>query len=145
MAMCSSRARPARRIRRREGFLLIEAVIALAILGLAVLAALSATTSQVRTADKANVLLVAESLAQDRMAGVQMLGYEDLAALPDSLRAGTFPFPFDDYAWQAEALPVDGEYDLFQVNLLVTGRGEVLPLETLVHRPRPALIVAGDS
>lgn len=127
------------------GFLLIEAVVGLAILGLAVLAALSASTSQVRTADKASVLLVAESLAQDRMASVQMLGYDQLAALPDSLRGGTFPYPFDQYAWQTEAVPLEDEYDLFQLNVVVTGRGEVLPLETLVHRPRPAIVVQGES
>lgn len=128
----------------RGGFLLLEAVVALAIIGLAAIATLAATAAQVRTADKAAVLLVAEGLAEDRLTSFELLGYEDLGSPPDSLLSGVFPAPFDQFAWRAGVHPTAGEYDLFQVDVVVEGRGEALPLRTLIHRPQP-LIATGDG
>jgi type II secretory pathway pseudopilin PulG len=123
----------------RSGFLLLEALIGLAIIGLVAIALLAATASQIRTSDKAAVLLVAGALAQDRLVSIQLLDQEALQDPPDSLLAGTFPAPFDEFTWNAEVVEAEGEYDLFAVRLEVQGRGEVFPLETLLHRP-PILV-----
>jgi type II secretory pathway pseudopilin PulG len=131
--------------RGREGFLLLEALIGLAIMGLVAIALLAATSAQVRTADKASVLLVASALAQDRMASVHLLDHEGLVNPPDSLLAGTFAPPFEDFTWTAEVAESDGEYDLFAVRVEVRGHGEAFPTETLLHRPAPVLAVAGDQ
>ena len=119
----------------RGGFLLLEALIGLAIIGLVAIGLLAATASQVRTADKASVLLVAGALAQDRLVALQILDQEQLRAPPDSLLAGVFPAPFDEFTWEAEVVEAEEEYDLFAVRLQVHGRGEIYPLETLLHRP----------
>lgn len=129
----------------RDGFLLMEAVVALAIIGLAAIAVLGATGAQVRAADKAGVLLVAEGLAVDRMTSFELLGYEDLADPPDSLLAGVFPPPLDQFAWQARVLPMDMEFDLFRVDVIVEGRGESFPLRTLIHRTRPFVTTGADE
>jgi hypothetical protein len=125
------------------GFLLLEALIGLAIIGLVAIAMLAATGSQVRTSGKAAVLLVASALAQDRLVSIQVLDQEALRDPPDSLLAGAFPAPFDEFTWVAEVVEAEDEYDLFAVRLEVKGRGEVFPLETLLHRPPVVLAAAG--
>jgi type II secretory pathway pseudopilin PulG len=126
-----------------DGFLLLEALIGLAIMGLVAIALLAATSSQVRTADKAAVLLVASALAQDRMASVQLLDHEGLSDFPDSLVAGTFPPPFEDFSWTAEVAESEDENDLFAVRVEVKGRGEAFPTETLLHRPAVVVTAGG--
>lgn len=120
---------------REEGFLLLEALIGLALIGVVAIALLSATAQQVRSADKASVLLVASALAQDRAAAIQFLDAESLANPPDSLLQGTFPHPFDDFTWRAQVTAADPDLFLFLLQVEVEGRGEGYPLETLVHRP----------
>ena len=74
--------------RVRGGFVLMEAVVALAIIGLVSIALLATTASQVRTADKASLLLTARTLADERMATLRMLSYDqllDVAAYRDLL------------------------------------------------------------
>jgi prepilin-type N-terminal cleavage/methylation domain-containing protein len=123
----------------RRGFVLLEAVVALAIIGLVAVALLSTTSSQLRTASKAGVLLTARSLAEDRVAAIRFLNYDDLSDLPDSLAEGRFPPPFDEFEWTAVVEEMEDEYDLFGAEVVITGRGESFPLRTLVHAPRPVL------
>lgn len=124
---------------RRGGFVLLEAVVALAIIGLVAVALLSTTSAQLRTASKAGVLLTARSLAEDRIAAIRFLNHDDLADLPDSLVQGRFPPPFEEFEWTAVVEEMEDEYDLFGAEVVITGRGESFPLRTLVHTPRPVL------
>ncbi|MEX1258843.1 MAG: type II secretion system protein [Gemmatimonadota bacterium] len=127
-----------------HGFLLLEAVVALAIIGIVAVGVLASTAAQVRTAGKASVLAVARTLAEDRTTAFRFLGYEELRDPPDSLMGGAFPAPFDEYSWSAAIHETEGEYDLFTLDVVTTGRGEVFPVQTLLHRPRPQ-IVAGSA
>lgn len=124
--------------------MLLEAVVTLAILGLFTLALLSATAGQVRTAANAGELLNASALAEDRLMSIRLLEYDGLTDPPDSLLAGTFPPPFETYRWTAAVEEMEDEYDLFGVEVVVSGPSQVYPLRTLIHRPRPNL-TAGDS
>ena len=90
------------RARAEGGFLLLEALIGLAVIGVVAIALLAATGAQIRSADKAAVLLVAGALAQDRMVTIQLLDNEGLKDPPDSLLSGVFPEPFQDFRWSAE-------------------------------------------
>lgn len=119
------------------GFVIMEAVVALAILSLFSIALLGAVTAQARTADRAATLLTARFLAEDRLTAVRLLGYDALTDLPDSLREGRFPPPFDDFTWVASSRPMDGERDLFIVEVAVSTQDRVYPLQTLVHKPSP--------
>ena len=132
-------------VRNRSGFVLLEAVVALAIIGLVAVALLSTTGSQLSTAAKANVLLTARSLAEDRLAAIRFLGHDDLRDVPDSLLAGRFAAPFDDFTWVANVDEMEDEYDLFGAEVIVTGRGEAFPLRTLVHAPRPSALADGGG
>jgi type II secretory pathway pseudopilin PulG len=121
------------------GFVLMEAVVALTIISLLALGLLGASTMQVRTADKANLLLHARALAEERVATLRALNHQDLSRPPDSLVAGRFPPPFEAYTWRAELAPIDGEYDLFSIGVVVMVADEAFHLHTLVHEPQPML------
>jgi len=122
-----------------NGFVLLEAVVALAIIGLFAIALLGAVGAQVRAADQGNVLLVQRALAEDRLMALRMLEYDALNELPDSLASGTFPEPFEDFSWTASAAPMDDEQDLFNASIVVSGNGYRLPLQALLHRARPVI------
>lgn len=120
----------------KVGFVLLEAVIALAIISMVAVGVLAVAAAQSRTAHQANVLLVASSLAEERLETLRLLDYHDLVALPDSLREGAFPPPLEDYAWTATVEPVEDEYDLLGVKVTVYSGEEAFPLRTLVFRER---------
>ena len=133
--------------RARGGFVLMEAVVALAIIGLVSIALLATTAAQVRTADKASLLLTARTLADERMATLRMLSYDQLRDVPDSLITGKFPAPFENWSWRAEVVQIDEneEYDLFSVGVAVDGFDESFALRTLLHEPRPVLTATGGA
>jgi type II secretory pathway pseudopilin PulG len=124
----------------RRGFVLMEAVVALAIIALVAIGLLGATAAQIRTADKAALLLTARSLAEERMTVLRMLDYSALSELPDSLAQGVFPAPLDAFSWTAHVEPVRDEYDLFTAEVVVSVASEAYALRTLLHEPRPLLL-----
>jgi len=124
---------------RRSGFVLLEAVVALAILGVASIVLLQVRAQQIRVATQAHELLTAQALAEDRISAIRMLDYLLLADPPDSLMAGVFPPPFEEFTWTARVDLMEDEYDLFGVEVEVLGPAERFPLRTLMHRARPVL------
>ncbi len=128
----------------RAGFVLLEAVVALAVISLVSLALLQARSQQIRVASQARELLTAQALAEDRLAALRLLDYENLARPDDSIMAGAFPAPFEEFSWVTTVEVLEDEYDLFGVDVVVTGPAERFLLATLVHRPR-ALLGAGVS
>jgi type II secretory pathway pseudopilin PulG len=129
--MCSS-------TERRGGFVLMEAVMALAIIAIVAIGLLAAAALQVRTADKAALLLHARALAEDRMAMLRVLDNESLGSLPDSLVNGVFPPPFEAFSWQATVSPIRDEHDLFAAQVTVFVADEAFVLDALLHEPQLA-------
>jgi len=124
---------------RSDGFVLLEAVLALAIVSLFAVALLATVGGQVRTSEQAGVLLVASALAEDRQMALELLDREAFLDLPDSLVAGVFPEPFADFSWQATVVPVEDEYDLFATEVTVDGLGRVYTQRTMIHRSGTAV------
>ena len=120
-----------------RGFTLLEAVVAMAILGLSSVAALSALAAELRSAERAQRSLEAAALAQDRLAGLEFLAVGELSPLPDSLRRGRFREPFAAYGWEASVREVPGDQGLVEVAVRVQWEGGVYPLHALLYRPRP--------
>ena len=89
--------------RVRHGFVLLEAVVALLVIGLVSAAALDLVSSHLSAAARQQAMLTASALAQDRLATLQLLSDEELRRLPDSLARGDFPAPFAGYRWRAAA------------------------------------------
>jgi len=129
----------------RAGFVLLEAVVALVIISLVSLALLQARGQQIRVATQARELLTAQALAEDRLAALRLLDYENLERPPDSILAGAFPAPFEDFFWTTTVEVLEDEYDLFSVDVVVTGPAERFLLGTLVHRPRAILGAGGGG
>ena len=119
----------------RRGFTLLEAVVALAILGIAGVAALEAVGGELRAADRARAAVTVSALAQDRLAVVTLLPIAELQPLADSVARGTFASPFQDYAWNMELRPVLGERDLYSVTVEVFSETTRYALATRLYRP----------
>jgi type II secretory pathway pseudopilin PulG len=119
---------------------LLEVVVALAIIGIAGVAALEAFGAELRAADQARQGLQAAVLAQERLGHLALLPTRDLARLADSLARGTFPSPFDAYGWQATSQPVDGERDLYDVVVQVAWDRGAYDLRTRWYRPLPIVV-----
>ena len=100
--------------RAKRGFILLEAAVALLIIGLTAGAALELYGAQMRVIRREPRLLTATTLAQDRLAAVRLLEPEQLKRLPDSLARGRFAPPFAEYRWSATATrsSIDDLYDL---------------------------------
>ena len=126
-------SRPAER-----GFTLIEAIVALAIVGCAGVAALEAVGAEVRGAERAREAYHVAALAQDRLTAIAVVPAAQLDLLPDSLASGAFPVPFEAYGWTITARQSLEEADLYHVQLEIHGSRSHYGVETLLYRPRPS-------
>jgi prepilin-type N-terminal cleavage/methylation domain-containing protein len=126
--------------RPRRGFTLIEAAIAVVIVGLASVAVLGAFGTELRTADRARRALESRALAEQRLTALQLAPVVLLDRLPDSLARGRFDRPFDAYSWKAAAvLSRDVEF-LYDLSVQVAWDGGDFELVSRAYRPPPPLV-----
>ncbi len=107
-------------MRARSGFTLLEAAVAMAIIGIVSVGALSAFGANLRAADRARQMLPAASLAEEKMAQLELVDGRVLRMLPDSMAHGSFAAPFASYAWKAQAAEVRGETSLVEITIRIT-------------------------
>ncbi|HEX6369727.1 MAG TPA: type II secretion system protein [Longimicrobium sp.] len=119
----------------RRGFSLLEAVIAVAVVSLAGVAALTALAGELRSSRRAREALTVSALVEHRMETLRLLPADALRLLPDSLESGHFAPPFDTYEWTAAAKPVPGVDGVFDVSVVVEGPEGELRLDTRLYRP----------
>jgi len=84
----------------------MEAVVAIAIVGLTSVGALEAVGSDMRTAERARRALEVEALASSRLEFMDLLTDRELQALPDSVESGKFAAPLDQYSWKTTSTPL---------------------------------------
>ncbi|HEX6616914.1 MAG TPA: hypothetical protein VF046_11475 [Gemmatimonadales bacterium] len=130
---------------RPRAFALLEAVVALAILGAAAAVTMAATAAELRGAERVRRALESNALALDRMDRLRTLGRDELVPLADSLRRGAFPPPFDEYRWAASARGIPGEPDLFELHVVVRWGSGSYELDTRVFRAELARFPAGAA
>lgn len=121
-------------MRARRAFVLLEAVIALAIVGIASTAMLAAIAGEMRTAAHLRELLRAQALGEQRLALVELLPADALLRLPDSVARGRFPAPFADYRWSASSMSARGVPGLFDLEVRITWPDGDLRLATRAYR-----------
>lgn len=124
---------------RTAGFSLLEAVVALTVVGLTAVAVLGAFGSELRAAEKARTALEVEALAQDRLVAVRLLPAGELAPISDSVAHGTFEEPFSGYQWTTRVSSVSLDPGVYDVFIEVKGESIVYPLWTRIYRPPPLL------
>ena len=123
--------------RARAGFTLLEAAIAVVIIGMAAAAVLSSFGTTLRTSARARRALEAEALGGQRLAYVELLSNAELSHLPDSASHGRFPAPFEEYGWEATSNAVRGDDGLFDVRVEVTWSDGRYALPTRLYRSAP--------
>jgi type II secretory pathway pseudopilin PulG len=93
----------------------MEAVVAITIVGLMSVGALEAVGGDMRTAERARRAIEVEALANSRLEFLDLMTDRELQALPDSVEAGKFLPPLDEYSWKTSSTPVSdlpGVYDV---------------------------------
>lgn len=85
----------------RRGFMLLEAMVALLVIGVMSAAALELFAAHARSAARVPPLVVATELAREQVTAIRLLRLDRSTPLPDSLAHGTFAPPFSAYRWRA--------------------------------------------
>ena len=121
----------------RLGFTLLEATIAMSIVGLVAVVALGEFSTELRVGVKAAEARLLQALAQDRVSALQVAPPEILYRVPDSLKTGAFPAPFDEYSWNVSIQPVRAVEGLAEARITVASKSSELTLTTRLFRPMP--------
>ena len=125
----------------RAGFTLLEAAVAMTIVGLIGVGSLAAFGADLRAATRSQQLLPAAALAQERMQMLELLDAQKVRMLPDSIAHGTFLPPFEPYHWESVAKEVRGEVALLE--FVVTVRWDDGAFTLSERRYRPQLSAVG--
>ena len=119
----------------RRGFTLLEATVALAIVGTVSIGALEAFAAESRAARRARDAAPAVAVASERLAQLSLLDATALQRIPDSLSRGSEPAGAREYRWTATAQRVAGEPDLFQLQVAVRWESGEYTLVSRAYRP----------
>src|SRR3954454_5045957 len=114
-----SRQRFSGRGANRRGVSLMEAVVAIAIVGLTSVSALEAVGGDMRTAERARRAIEVEALAESRMEYMDLLTDRELQALPDSVEAGKFAAPLDEYSWKTSSTALSDQAGVYDVRVTI--------------------------
>jgi type II secretory pathway pseudopilin PulG len=127
------------RSRARKGITLFESVAALTIVGLVAISALEAVGAEMRTAERARRALEVEALATQRLDALELLNDQELQAIPDSVAAGKFDAPLDEYSWTIESKPVSEQPGVYDIVMAINWENGTYPIRTKMYR-RPRLL-----
>jgi hypothetical protein len=121
---------------------MLEAIVALAIVGLVCVGVLGAYGAAIRADITAADRLPLASLAVERMTAVD-LSTGSLARLPDSLAHGTFSAPYASVVWDTETRRVEQTEGLFDVTVRVRDGNDLFTLRTRRYRA-PDVVAFGQ-
>jgi prepilin-type N-terminal cleavage/methylation domain-containing protein len=122
----------------RSGFTLLEASVALALIGAVAVAALAAFAAELRTTEAARRALPAAFLARQRLSALELAAVSTAiggSAIPDSVAHGQFAAPFEAYAWSATVVATHENPALYDATVDVTWDGGDFALRTRLYQP----------
>lgn len=125
------------RARAEAGFTLVEALVALAILSLAVVAALETASRTLGTQAAAARHLEAVALADARLNALAALPADQLAGRVGS-EAGTVELDSRSYSWRSRLRRGEAAPELWTAAVRVSWEGGEFDLETTLYRPTRA-------
>lgn len=105
--------------RDRCGFTLLEAMVALAMAGVILVAALGVAAADLRASRRAADVQQAASLADDLLSRAALAPREQVALWTRGV-GGHFDAPVERFAWRMRATPVPGEDELVTIRVEVT-------------------------
>jgi len=120
---------------KRAGFTLLEAMVALAIVGTVAIGALEAYATEARAATRERESAPAAALARERMARLELLDTHTLRTLPESLSRGRLTVGPIPYEWTALARAVYREPDLYELSVDVRWPDGAVALRGRSYRP----------
>ncbi|MDP1858409.1 MAG: type II secretion system protein [Gemmatimonadaceae bacterium] len=121
----------------RHGFTLLEALIAIVIVGMAAAAASAAFGTELRSAGRAGHALRAAALAEQRLSALTLQPYEGLVPLPDSLARGRFALPNADYQWTATVRASNEDPALLDARVRIAWSNGDFLLVSRLYRRKP--------
>jgi type II secretory pathway pseudopilin PulG len=121
----------------RRGISLLEAVVAIAIVGITSVSALEAVGGDMRTAERARRAIEVEALASSRLEVMDLLTDRELQALPDSVESGKFLPPLDEYSWKATSAPLSDQAGIYAVRVTVDWPAGSYVVRTYQYRQPP--------
>ena len=135
---------PSRRVRARQGsragLSLLEAVVAVAIVGITAVSALEAVGGDMRTAEHARRAIEAEALANSRLEFMDLLTQDrDLQSLPDTVAHGKFDKPLEEYSWTTTSSPDPDQAGVYRINVTILWPTGSYTVRTMAFR-RPPLV-----
>ena len=119
---------------------MLEAIVALAIVGLVCVGVLGAYGSAIRADVTAADRIPLASLAVERMAAID-LSAGALQRLPDSLARGTFLPPYASATWETDTRRVEQTDGLYDVIIRVRDGSDLFTLRTRRYRAPDAFAV----
>jgi type II secretory pathway pseudopilin PulG len=123
--------------RARRGISLLEAVVAIAVVGMTAVSALESVGAGLRTAEKSRRAIEAEALASSRLEFLDLLSDRELQTLPDSVESGKFAAPLDEYSWKTSSTPYSDQAGVYDVRITVAWPTGTYTLKTYVYRQPP--------
>ncbi len=126
--------------RDRRGFTLLETMVALAMAGVVLVAALGVAAADLRASRRAADVQQAASLADDLLSRAALAPREQVALWMRGVR-GHFDPPVERFDWRIRATPVPGEGELVTIRVEVTWPDGRFVADTRVVPPAE---VSGD-
>jgi type II secretory pathway pseudopilin PulG len=123
--------------RRRSGISLLEAVVAIAVVGMTAVSALESVGAGMRAAEKSRRAIEAEALASSRLEFLDLMSDRELQTLPDSVESGTFAKPLDEYSWKTTSAAYGEQPGVYDVRITVSWPTGSYTVKTYVYRQPP--------
>lgn len=125
----------------RRGFTLFEVMVALVIVGMVTASAMQVIASGMAAAEQSQRVMESEALMSSRLEAIGLMTDDDFQSVPDSMAAGVFDYPMEDYSWTMQVYPDDRYEGLYQVQVTVSGRDYVYKTSTYAYRRPPVVTV----
>ncbi len=121
----------------RPGISLLEAVVAIAIVGMTAISALESVGSGMRTAERSKRAIEAEALASSRLEFMDLMTDAELQSLPDSVASGKFSPPLDEYTWKTTSAALADQAGVYDVSITVGWPGNSYAIHSYLYRQPP--------
>jgi type II secretory pathway pseudopilin PulG len=116
---------------------LLEAVVAIAVVGMTAVSALESVGAGMRSAEKSRRAIEAAALAESRLEFLDLMSDRELQTLPDSVESGTFPRPLDEYSWKTTSAAYSDQAGVYDVGITITWPTGSYTVKTYVYRQPP--------